>query len=191
MNKAILMGRLVRDPELRTTASGTSVCSFTLAIDRRFKNQQGERQTDFIPCVAWSKTAEFCARYFTQGQRMALVGTIQPRSWEDNDGNKRYTTEVIAEEVYFADSKRSEGSSYGGGQPYGGGSSYGGGQQSFGGGSSYGGGSNYGGGSGSYGGGQSYRSQPVDQGDRSKSADTGSDGFFPTPDDDTSLPFDI
>ncbi len=108
MNRAILMGRLVRQPELRQTQSGTDVCSFTLAIDRRFKNQNGERQTDFIPCVAWGKTAEFCAKYFSQGQRMAVVGSIQPRSWEDQEGNKRTTTEVIAEEVYFADSKRSD-----------------------------------------------------------------------------------
>ena len=111
MNRAILIGRLVRDPELRTTQNGISVCSFTLAIDRRFKNKYGERETDFIPCVAWSKTAEFCAQYFSQGQRLALLGNIQPRSWEDQDGNRRYTTEVIAEEIYFADGKREQMSS--------------------------------------------------------------------------------
>ncbi|HHX37879.1 MAG TPA: single-stranded DNA-binding protein [Clostridiaceae bacterium] len=105
MNRAILIGRLVRDPELRTTQNGISVCSFTLAVDRRFKNQYGERETDFIPCVAWRNTADFCARYFSKGKRMALLGSIRPRSWEDTEGNKRYITEVIAEEVYFADGK--------------------------------------------------------------------------------------
>lgn len=105
MNKAILMGRLTKDPELKTTQGGNSVCSFTLAIDRRFKNQQGERETDFIPIVAWRQTAEFAAKYFSKGSKMALVGTIQPRSWEDDNGERRYITEVIADEVYFADSK--------------------------------------------------------------------------------------
>lgn len=175
MNRAILMGRLVRDPELRSTQSGTQVSSFTLAIDRRFKNQNGERQTDFIPCVAWGKTAEFCARYFSQGQRMALVGSIQPRSWEDAEGNKRYTTEVIAEEVYFADSKRE-----GGGQGYD--------HQSYGGGSNYGG---RGQGSGQPGGGHADRDGFAGSaGSRNASADDGG-SFFPSPDDDTSLPFNL
>lgn len=113
MNKAILMGRLTKDPELRTTQNNISVCSFTLAIDRRFKNQQGERETDFIPIVAWRQTAEFAARYFSKGSRMALVGSIQPRSWEDDNGERRYITEVIADEVYFADSKRQQDDNYG------------------------------------------------------------------------------
>ena len=182
MNRAILMGRLVRDFELRSTQSGTQVSSFTLAIDRRFKNQNGERQTDFIPCVAWGKTAEFCARYFSQGQRMALVSSIQPRSWEDAEGNKRYTTEVIAEEVYFADSKRDSG-----GQSYDH-QSYGGSQS---GGQSYG-GSNYGGrsqgGSGQQSGGNAYRDGFA--GSRNAPADDGG-SFFPAPDDDTSLPFNL
>ena len=108
LNKAILMGRLTKDPELKTTQSGNSVCSFTLAIDRRFKNQQGERETDFIPIVAWRQTAEFAAKYFNKGSKMALVGTIQPRSWEDQNGERRYITEVIADEIYFADSKRQQ-----------------------------------------------------------------------------------
>ena len=102
------MGRLTKDPELKTTQSGNSVCSFTLAIDRRFKNQQGERETDFIPIVAWRQTAEFAAKYFNKGSKMALVGTIQPRSWEDQNGERRYITEVIADEIYFADSKRQQ-----------------------------------------------------------------------------------
>lgn len=108
MNKAILMGRLTKDPELRTTQNNVSVCSFTLAVDRRFKNQQGERETDFIPIVAWRQTAEFAARYFSKGARMALVGSIQPRSWDDDQGERHYITEVIAEEIYFADSKRQQ-----------------------------------------------------------------------------------
>ncbi|MDI9490645.1 MAG: single-stranded DNA-binding protein [Clostridiaceae bacterium] len=113
MNKAILMGRLTKDPELRTTQNNVSVCSFTLAIDRRFKNQHGERETDFIPIVAWRQTAEFAARYFSKGSRMALVGSIQPRSWEDEKGERRYITEVIADEIYFADSKRQSDDNYG------------------------------------------------------------------------------
>ena len=108
LNKAILMGRLTKDPELKTTQNGNSVCSFTLAIDRRFKNQQGERETDFIPIVAWRQTAEFAAKYFSKGSKMALVGTIQPRSWEDDNGERRYITEVVADEIYFADSKRQQ-----------------------------------------------------------------------------------
>lgn len=107
MNKVILMGRLVKDPELKPTQNNISVCTFTLAVDRRFKNQQGERETDFIPCVAWRQTAEFVAKYFSKGARMSLVGSMQVRSWDDN-GSRRFITEVIADEVYFADSKRSD-----------------------------------------------------------------------------------
>ncbi len=106
MNKAILLGRLTKDPELRTTQNNISVCSFTLAVDRRFKNQQGERETDFIPCVAWRQTAEFTAKYFNKGARIAVVGSIQPRSWDDEKGERHFITEVIVDEVYFADSKR-------------------------------------------------------------------------------------
>lgn len=109
MNKAILMGRLVRDPELRQTQSNVAVCTFTLAVDRRFKNANGERQADFIPVVAWRQTAEFVARYFQQGSKILIVGSIQRRSWEDNEGRKRYETEVIAEEAHFCESRRSEG----------------------------------------------------------------------------------
>ena len=110
MNKVILMGRLTRDPELRTTANQIPVCTFTLAVDRRFKNAQGERQADFIPVVAWRKQAEFSSRYFYKGSRMAVVGSMQTRSWDDNEGNRQYKTEVIADEIYFADSKSSSGS---------------------------------------------------------------------------------
>lgn len=109
MNKAILMGRLTRDPELRyTSTNNIPVCSFTLAVDRRFQRQGEENQADFIPIVTWRKTAEFCSRYFTKGKKVAVVGTIQTRSWDDPDGNRRYKTEVVSDEVYFAESKRAE-----------------------------------------------------------------------------------
>lgn len=105
MNKVVLVGRLAREPELRTTQSGTPVVSFTVACDRRFARQGEERQADFISCVAWNKTAEFVSRYFTKGMRIALDGRIQTRSYDDQNGNKRYVTEVIAEDVEFAQSK--------------------------------------------------------------------------------------
>ena len=107
MNKAILMGRLTRDPELRQTATGISVCSFTLAVDRRFRNANGDRQADFIPIVAWRQQADFAAKYFKQGLKVVVIGQIQVRSWEDREGNRRYSTEVIADELEFAESKRS------------------------------------------------------------------------------------
>ncbi len=109
MNKVVLVGRLARDPELRTTQSGTQVVSFTVACDRRFVRQGEERQADFISCVAWNKTAEFISRYFTKGMRIALDGRIQTRSYDDQNGNKRYITEVIAEDVEFAQSKTENG----------------------------------------------------------------------------------
>ncbi len=113
MNKVILVGRLARDPELRTTQSGTPVVSFTVACDRRFAKQGEERQADFINCVAWNKTAEFISRYFTKGMRIALDGRIQTRSYDDQNGNKRYITEVVAEDVEFAQSKNESGSNGG------------------------------------------------------------------------------
>lgn len=110
MNKVILMGRLTKEPETRyTSGNNTAVCSFTLAIDRRFHRQGEERQTDFIPIVVWSKLAEFCGKYFQKGRQVVVVGRIQTRSWDDNDGKKRYATEVVAEEAYFADSKATSG----------------------------------------------------------------------------------
>lgn len=136
------MGRLTRDPELRTTANQIPVCTFTLAVDRRFKNANGERQADFIPVVVWRKQAEFCSRYFSKGSRMALVGSMQTRSWDDPEGKRQYKTEVVADEVYFAESKSRDSNS------------------------------------------NSNTEQPVDD-----SSD--SNGFFPGPDDDTTLPFDI
>jgi single-strand DNA-binding protein len=112
MNKVILMGRLTKDPELRyTSANNTAVCSFTLAVDRRFTKQGEERQADFIPIIAWSKQAEFCSKYFQKGSQMSVVGRIQTRNWDDTEGKRHYATEVVCEEVYFTGSKRAEGAS--------------------------------------------------------------------------------
>ena len=108
LNKAIIMGRLTRDPELKTTPSGVSVCSFSVAVDRRFVRQGEERQTDFINCVAWRTTAEFVSKWFTKGRMINVVGSIQTRSWDDANGNKRYATDVVADEVNFCGDKRSE-----------------------------------------------------------------------------------
>lgn len=108
MNKAILMGRLTRDPELRTTQSGISVVRFTLAVDRRFKNQSGERESDFVSCVAWRQTADFIAKYFNKGSKLAIVGSIQTGSYE-RDGQTVYTTDVVADEAYFVESRRQDG----------------------------------------------------------------------------------
>ena len=111
MNKAIIMGRLTRDPELRTLQDNVSVCTVTVAVDRRSRAQNGERQADFIPVVFWRQTAEFVARYFTKGSRIAVVGRIQVRNYEDSAGQKRTATEIVAEEAHFADSKQSGDSS--------------------------------------------------------------------------------
>ena len=108
LNKIILMGRLTRDPELRKTGNGTAVTSFTLAVDRDYKPQDGERETDFIDVVAWRSTAEFVSKYFTKGRMAVVEGRLRVRDWTDKDGNKRRNTEVIADSVYFGDSKRSE-----------------------------------------------------------------------------------
>ena len=112
MNKAILVGRLTKDPELRSTASGIPVCSFTMACDRRFVKQGEERKADFINCIAWQKSAESIAQYFKMGHRIALEGSIQTRSWTDNEGKNRYSTEVVVEQWEFAQSK-SEGGAVG------------------------------------------------------------------------------
>ncbi|MGN1327148.1 MAG: single-stranded DNA-binding protein [Clostridia bacterium] len=107
MNKVILMGRLTRDPEVRyTQTSNTLVASFSLAVNRRFVRQGEERQADFINIVAWNKTGEFVQKYFRKGQQVAVIGRLQTRTWDDDKGQKHYITEVIAEEAYFADSKR-------------------------------------------------------------------------------------
>ena len=105
MNRVVLVGRLVKDPELRTTPSGVSVCNFTVACDRRFARQGEERQADFINCIAWRQTGEFVSKYFVKGNRIALDGSIQTRSWDDQNGNKRYATEVVVDHVEFAQSK--------------------------------------------------------------------------------------
>lgn len=105
LNKIFVMGRLTRDPELRRTNSGTAVTSFTLAVDRDFKNADGTKETDFIDCVAWRSTAEFAAKYFTKGRMAVVEGKLQIRDWQDKDGNKRRNAEVIADNVYFGDSR--------------------------------------------------------------------------------------
>ena len=107
MNKVILMGRLTRDPEVRyTQTNNTLVASFSIAVNRRFVRQGEERQADFINIIAWGKTGEFCSKYFTKGQQVAIVGRIQTRNWEDDQSQKHYVTEVVAEEVYFAGDKK-------------------------------------------------------------------------------------
>ena len=108
LNKVILMGRLTRDPELRRTGSGTAVTGFSLAVDRNFKGQSGEKETDFIDVVAWRNTAEFVSKYFTKGRMAVVEGRLQIRDWTDKDGGKRRSAEVVAESVYFADSKKTD-----------------------------------------------------------------------------------
>lgn len=105
MNKVQLIGRLTKDPEIKYTASQVANLSFTVACDRRFKDQNGQRQSDFINCVAWRQTAEFIAKYFNKGNKIALVGSIQTRTYEKN-GAKQYITEVIVDEVEFVESKQ-------------------------------------------------------------------------------------
>ena len=107
MNKVILIGRLTKDPEIRYTASSNkAVCSFTIAVNRRFTKQGEERQADFIPVVTWDKQAEFCNNYFKKGMQVAISGRIQTRTWDDNEGKRHYITEIVADETYFADSRR-------------------------------------------------------------------------------------
>ena len=107
LNHITIMGRLTRDPELRRTGSGIAVASFTLAVDRDFSPKDGsDRETDFIDCVAWRQTGEFVSKYFTKGRMAVVSGRLQIRSWTDKDGNKRRTAEVVADNVYFGDSKR-------------------------------------------------------------------------------------
>ena len=113
LNRIILMGRLTRDPELRRTGSGTAVTSFSLAVDRDFKSQSGEKETDFIDIVAWRSTAEFVSKYFTKGRMAVVEGRLQIRDWTDRDGGKRRSAEVVADNVYCGDSKRDGGDSAG------------------------------------------------------------------------------
>jgi single-strand DNA-binding protein len=110
LNRIILMGRLTRDPELRQTQSGASVANFSLAVDRDFKDKQtGEKTTDFIDIVAWRSSAEFVSRYFAKGRMAVVDGRLQTNIWTDKDGNKRSSLEVVADSVYFGDSRKSEG----------------------------------------------------------------------------------
>lgn len=106
MNKFQFMGRLTKDPEVRNTTNGTQVAVFTLAVNRKFAGQNGERQTDFFNLTAFGKTAEFCSKYFRKGGQVLVEGRIQNRTWEDQTGAKRYATDFIVEDTYFADSKR-------------------------------------------------------------------------------------
>ena len=165
LNHITIMGRLTRDPELRRTGSGVAVASFTLAVDRDFgKNDNGERETDFIDCVAMRQTGEFVSKYFTKGRMAVVSGRLQIRGWTDKDGNKRRSAEVVADNVYFGDSKRdSEGGSYAG-------NSYGG--------NAYGGNSYGAAPSGNYGGGYS-----------APSAGASASDFAMLDDDDAQLPF--
>lgn len=106
LNRIIIMGRMTKDPELRRTNGGTAVASFTLAVDRDMKNQDGSRSTDFIDCVAWKGAAEFVSKYFGKGRMAVVDGRLQMRDWTDRDGNKRRTAEVVVSSIYFGDSKK-------------------------------------------------------------------------------------
>lgn len=109
LNHIDIMGRLVRDPEMRRTGSGIACVSFTIAVDRDFgKNENGEKETDFIDCVAWRSTAEFVGKYFTKGRMAVVSGRLQVRKWKNKEGENRYATEVVADNVYFGDSKKEE-----------------------------------------------------------------------------------
>lgn len=132
LNHIVLMGRLTRDPELRRTGSGVAVASFSIAVDRDFgRGEGGEKETDFIDIVAWRSTAEFVSKYFTKGRMAVVSGRLQIRNWNDKDGNKRRSAEVVADNIYFGDSR--PGSEAGGSQSFGAAPSFGGGQ-SYGGG---------------------------------------------------------
>ena len=189
LNHIVIMGRLTRDPELRRTTSGIAVASFSVAVDRDFgKNENGEKETDFIDCVAWRGTGEFVSKYFTKGSMIVVSGRLQIRPWTDKEGNKRRSAEIVADNVYFGESRRSnEGGSYNGGNAsYGGGNSYGG-NGGFGGGNSYGGGNNnYGGDSGFGGGSSNYGAPPTNY--AAPPSPSLSD-FAMLEDDDAQLPF--
>ena len=167
LNHITIMGRLTRDPELRRTGSGIAVASFTVAVDRDFGGRDGgEKETDFIDCVAWRQTGEFVSKYFTKGRMIVVSGRLQIRSWTDKDGNKRRTAEVVADNCYFGDSKRdSDGGSSYGGNTYGG-NSYGG--------------NNYGGG---------YSAPAPSYGGYSAPASAPASDFAMLEDDDAQLPF--
>ena len=172
LNHITIMGRLTRDPELRRTGTGIAVASFTVAVDRDFSGRDGgEKETDFIDCVAWRQTGEFVSKYFTKGRMIVVSGRLQIRSWTDKEGGKRRTAEVVADNVYFGESKRSnEGNSSYGGNAYGG-NSYGG--------NSYG-NNNYGG--------NSYNAPAPSYGGYNAPSTPASD-FAMLDDDDAQLPF--
>ena len=172
LNHITIMGRLTRDPELRRTGSGIAVASFTVAVDRDFGGRDGgEKETDFIDCVAWRQTGEFVSKYFTKGRMIVVSGRLQIRSWTDKDGNKRRSAEVVADNVYFGDSKRDEGGSSYGGNTYGG-NAYGG--------NSYG-NNNYGG--------NSYNAPAPSYGGYNAPASAPASDFAMLEDDDAQLPF--
>ena len=175
LNHITIMGRLVRDPELRYTSSQTPVASFTLAVDRDFASRDGgDRQTDFIDCVAWRQSAEFVNKYFTKGSMAVVAGRLQIRDWNDRDGNKRRSAEVVVENIYFGESKRREDGAAPARRESYGGSSYGNSNNGYGNDRSYGGNS--------YGGNSGYASNNGGYG-RSTSA------FAELDDDDGDLPF--
>lgn len=120
MNKVILMGRLTRDVEMRQTPSGVSLARFSVAVNRRFAGKDAQQQADFINCVAWRQTGDFIARYFHKGSMIAVVGSIQSRSWDGQDGKKQYSTEVVVDEAYFTGSRAETGTNGGGYQNQGG-----------------------------------------------------------------------
>ena len=191
MNKVILMGRLTKDPELKyTQSSNIAVCTFTLAVNRKFA-KEGTPQADFIRIVTWRHTAEFCAKWFRKGKQVAICGSIQTRTWDDPEGKRHYETEVVADDCYFADSKR-DGDGQGG-SPYGGGYTapmtpppeYGGAGGGFGGESSSGVGSSSGGIDAGPGGESTGSSGSADPG--KETSDANGDGFYPL--DDDQLPF--
>ena len=118
LNKVIIMGRLVKDPELRRTQSGTAVTSFRIAVDRDFKSQDGSKQADFFDVVAWRSTAEFVSKYFAKGRMAVVEGRLQTRDWTDRDGGERVATEIVADNIYFGDSKRDGAGDFGGAPGY-------------------------------------------------------------------------
>ncbi len=182
LNHIVIMGRLTRDPELRRTGSGLAVASFSVAVDRDFgKNENGEKETDFIDCVAWRQTGEFVSKYFSKGSMIVVSGRLQMRSWTDKDGNKRRTAEVVADNVYFGESKRSAGDSYGG-------NSYGGNNYGSQGGYNN---SGYGSNNGGYGnhGGNSYGQSSGGFGGYAAPAQSPASDFAMLEDDDAQLPF--
>ena len=166
LNKIFIMGRLTRDPELRRTQNGTAVTSFTLAVDRDFKNADGTKDTDFIDVVAWRNTAEFVSKYFSKGRMIVVDGRLEMRDWTDKEGNKRTSAEVVVANAYFGDSKRDDSSNSG----------------------SYNGGS-YSAPSGNYGGGYSAPSNPSYGNSYAAPASAPASDFSMLEDDDAQLPF--